>query len=187
MNCSLSRAHKIVERITRQIDMNAGSARDMAAPITVHVPEAASEALSVKDQVQALLDTNIALYGALKVVRSIISATNESIGIGGLLTRKSILIRQKRQNDDLISYIRSTSVHAIDQEHAGSYFNQMSKAGEMKSVKVAVLGKKSVEDLELSSKEIQRQLDALSDDINALNAKTEVEITLEDEVWQLFS
>ena len=192
---SLSRAHKLVERVTREVNETTSTIAKMVAPITISVPSEASQVQVVLLKIEEHSKTREALYSVLEVIREKVAAKNAQVGIPQLLAKKAILQQRKTGIGELISasqqnnqasYGRaSISVLSNDPAILNEYFDRMKEAEVLNPVRVNVLTDSMIENFQKELKEVQAQADTVSDDINDLNAKHRISFEISDEIAAL--
>lgn len=188
---SLSRAHKIAERITREIMSLNTSVREMLEPVTINVPEEVKQIDARLEKVRELLTLRAELYLAQEDLKVKIAQKNSHAGIPVLLNRRSVVQKQKEHITDIITslhqqdvYSRATGKTSLlkDKSLVKDYFERSEKANVMISVKVAVVSDDILKAFESELNQVQNKLDNLSDDINTQNAKSHISLDLSEQV-----
>lgn len=182
---SLSRAHKLVERVTREINEITSTVARLASPVTISVPSEASQVEGIRAKIQSNITARNELYSVLDVIRELVAAKNSKVGIPELLAKKAILQQRKSGLTEILSSSQLSgrgSVLANDKSVLNEYFDRMKEAEVLNPVRVAVMTEELVEQFQKELKEVQAQADTVSDDINDLNAKNSITFQISDEV-----
>lgn len=186
---SLSRGHKIVERLTREIDSLNSTLIELTRPVTVSVPAEIDQIFDISVKIENNLKIREELYAALEVVRSKIAKKNASSGIQELLSERSILTNRKNSLSQIIinfqannSSRSSVSVLPNNKQLVEDYFKRMEKAEVLNAVKVSVVNEELTAKFTTELKEVQFKLDELSDKINNVNARSTISFELSEEV-----
>ena len=186
---SLSREHKIVERLTREIDSLNSTLIELTRPVTVSVPAEIDQISDISVKIENNLKIREELYAALEVVRSKIAKKNASSGIQELLSERSILTNRKNSLSQIIinfqannSSRSSVSVLPNNKQLVEDYFKRMEKAEVLNAVKVSVVNEELTAKFTTELKEVQFKLDELSDKINNVNARSTISFELSEEV-----
>lgn len=188
---SLSRAHKIAERITREIMSINTSLKELLEPVTINLPEEVKEIDVRLEKIKDLLTLRTELYLAQEELKVKIAQKNSQAGIPVLLNRRSVVQKQKEHISDILTsfnqqdvYSRATSKTSIlkDKSLVKDYFERSEKANVMNSVKVSVVSDEILKTFESELNHVQNQLDNLSDEINTQNAKSNISLDLSEPV-----
>ena len=186
---SLSRGHKIVERLTREIDLLNSTLIELTRPVTVSVPAEIDKISDISVKIENTLKTREELYSALEVVRSKIAKKNASSGIQELLSERSILTNRKNSLNQIIinfqantSSRSSVSVLPNNKQLVEDYFKRMEKAEVLNVVKVSVVNEELITKFTIELEDVQFKLDELSDKINNVNARSTISFELSEEV-----
>ena len=186
---SLSRGHKIVERLTREIDSLNSTLIELTRPVTVSVPAEIDQISDISVKIENNLKIREELYAVLEVVRSKIAKKNASSGIQELLSERSILTNRKNSLSQIIinfqannSSRSSVSVLPNNKQLVEDYFKRMEKAEVLNAVKVSVVNEELTAKFTTELKEVQFKLDELSDKINNVNARSTISFELSEEV-----
>lgn len=188
---SLSRAHKIAERITREIMSINTSLKELLEPVTINLPEEVKEIDVRLEKIKDLLTLRKELYLAQEELKVKIAQKNSQAGIPVLLNRRSVVQKQKEHISDILTsfnqqdvYSRATSKTSIlkDKSLVKDYFERSEKANVMNSVKVSVVSDEILKTFESELNHVQNQLDNLSDEINTQNAKSNISLDLSEPV-----
>lgn len=176
---SLSRAHKLVERLTRQIDVNETRILGLSGTVRVQIPEQAEKAEINLKQLIELSGKNQALYDDLLSLRTEIAKANEKAGIGVLLAEHKVTLRKLNALKLLNEKVRSAS-DAIEAKDVQSYFSRPADTFS-RGADVRVVGSDYASAIEKEEITIRLNLERISDEINDLNAKMKVAIKVSDE------
>lgn len=186
---SLSRGHKIVERLTREIDSLNSTLIELTRPVTVSVPAEVEQISAVNVKISDSLKIRKDLYSALEVVRSKIAKKNASSGIQELLSERSILTNRKHSLNQIIinfqantSSRSSVSVLPNNKQLVEDYFKRMEKAEVLNAVKVSVVNDELTTTFNNELKDVQFKLDELSDKINNVNARSTISFELSEDI-----
>lgn len=181
---SLSRSHKIVERITREINsVNALIIKESKA-ISINVESEKSKAVSNHEKVSKNIVLRNSLYSALESIRIAIAEKNSSSGVHTLLAKKAILLKK---HQDAENYLRHLALDpgqrdGVSADEVGQYLVRLEKAETVKPVLVKVLDQDAIASIEKEAKRYTSELDALSDSINDLNASHKVSFVIDEEI-----
>lgn len=186
---SLSRGHKIVERLTREIDSLNSTLIELTRPVTVSVPAEIDKISDISVKIENTLKIREELYSALEVVRSKIAKKNASSGIQELLSERSILTNRKNSLNQIIinfqantSSRSSVSVLPNNKQLVEDYFKRMEKAEVLNVVKVSVVNEELITKFTIELEDVQFKLDELSDKINNVNARSTISFELSEDV-----
>lgn len=186
---SLSRGHKVVERLTREIDSLNSTLIELTRPVTVSVPAEIDQISAISVKIENTLKIREELYAALEVVRSKIAKKNASSGIQELLSERSILTNRKTSLNQIIinfqantSSRSSVSVLPNNKQLVEDYFKRMEKAEVLNVVKVSVVNEELITKFTIELEDVQFKLDELSDKINNVNARSTISFELSEEV-----
>lgn len=191
---SLSRAHKLVERVTREVNEVTSTIAKMATPVTISVPSEATQVHGLLSKMEEHFKTRDTLYTLLEVIREKVAAKNAQVGIPQLLAKKAILQQRKSGINDLINAAQqnqsaygrgSISTLSNDPKILNEYFDRMKEAEVLNPVRVNVLTEDMLEKFQKELKEVQALSDSVSDDINDLNAKHRISFDVSDEIAAL--
>lgn len=188
---SLSRAHKIAERITREIMTLNTSIQSLLQPVTINIPEEAQQIDLAVAKVEKLLTLRESLYGVQENLKAKIAEKNSTAGIPVLLNRRSVVQKRKEHINDIISslaqqdlYSRAAGKTSVlkDRSLVEGYFARSEKANVLNSVKVNVVSEELSERFQKELNQTQSQLDALSDEINTKNAKYSISLDIPEDI-----
>lgn len=186
---SLSRGHKVVERLTREIDSLNSTLIELTRPVTVSVPAEIDQISAISVKIENTLKIREELYAALEVVRSKIAKKNANSGIQELLSERSILTNRKNSLNQIIinfqantSSRSSVSVLPNNKQLVEDYFKRMEKAEVLNVVKVSVVNEELTTKFTIELEDVQFKLDELSDKINNVNARSTISFELSEEV-----
>lgn len=188
---SLSRAHKIAERITREIMTLNTSIQSLLQPVTINIPEEAQQIDLAVAKVEKLLTLRESLYGVQENLKAKIAEKNSTAGIPVLLNRRSVIQKRKEHINDIISslaqqdlYSRAAGKTSVlkDRSLVEGYFARSEKANVLNSVKVNVVSEELSERFQKELNQTQSQLDALSDEINTKNAKYSISLDIPEDI-----
>jgi hypothetical protein len=174
---TLSRAHKLTERLSRergQIFQNIGAAIE---PVTVNVI-GDEERISVgQAEFNRLLKLIASLSTAKDAIRQAIAAENSKAGIHACLFRKADLLAETRAYEELLNMSTYSQGSAIDKESIVPYMTRISSLTSMQTVKAKVMTEDMKQELVRKIAALKRESDRVSDEINDLNSrKISVEI-----------
>lgn len=181
---SLSRSHKIVERITREINsVNALIIKDSKA-ISINVESERHKVVSNQDKVSKNIELRNSLYAALESVRIAVAEKNSACGVHTLLAKKAILLKKLQDSEN---YLRHLAVDpgqrdGVTADEVTQYLVRLEKAETVKPVFVKVLDQDAISAIEKEVKQYTSELDALSDSINDLNAVNKVSFVIDEEI-----
>lgn len=182
---SLSRSHKIAERITREIDSLQGELSLLHASVTVNVEKDLDK---VDVRLKKIDETHSALtklYAALVITRHATGEANAKHNIQGLLWEKSILTRRFQALESLSQQCENLQRSGVSKETAPEYLGRLATAGSVNTVQVHVLTEDRIDEYKKLSKSLKRELDNVSDKINTINASTHVSLEFDEEVAEL--
>lgn len=169
---SLSRAHKIAERLkTQAADL---SKEALSQAQTAHIAGITGEAhiqrLSAQgDKAMALSAKSERYLRVMAEVRTVIARENEARGINGLLARLDVVNRLVTQKKELLEQAKSDGIEPME---LATYKPLMGSEARSYSsgVAVNVLGQVRREALESALSQLQREAVQLSDRIAEANA-----------------
>lgn len=167
---TLSRAHKLVERLTRERDKIFEEISGVVVPLTVNVEGDESRANEGKAEFGRLLKLAAKIGKAKDVIRDEIAAANSRIGIHVCLFKKADLLAELKSYKGLLQTSLYNQANAIEQDQVPAYMARISGMTSMQHVKVKVFTESMKQDLVTKIEQLQRQADKVGDDINDLNA-----------------
>lgn len=175
---TLSRAHKIAERLKRQINVSARQAADLVKPVNLYSVDQASELddrLAKLDEVRAKLTE---LHRVRTEVRVLIAVENGKIGQHTLLTQQKDIVAHLAQLGQLRNEITSYNDYAKPRNQLESQLASMTgtKSGEGVSTKAV-----SAEFIQGVNDDISRltaDLDKLNDQVADNNASTKITVSI---------
>lgn len=189
VNVTLSRAHKIVERITREIDVATSELRRSFEPVAFNVEH---DLIAIEQRQEKVKETESVLnelYQALILTRTAISKANSKTDIHSLLAKKAVL---KKQLESLRSVVESNNSHSIvtskkvmSKESAQEYMKRLEKAESIETIYVSVINEDQKDGFKKVLKNLKSETDAVSDEINNINARTKIKLTYSDRVSEL--
>jgi hypothetical protein len=174
---TLSRAHKLTERLTRERDQVFQDIATAVEPMTVNVMGEENRASEGQAEFSRLLKLVASLGTAKDVIRQAIAAENSRVGIHACLFKKADLHAEIRAYEGLLNASSYSQGSAIDKDSVVPYMSRISNMTSMHTVKVKVMTEDMKQELVRKIAALKREADRVSDDINDLNShKISVEI-----------
>lgn len=180
---TIAAAHKLAERLQREIDVKQAEISQLARPLSARVTTDAARVLDQRTQFRkelAVLDgmhqTSIAL--ALRI-----SEANDLIGLNSLLKERNVLTKQQAWFSGLQ---RNQKVHgsdAIEHSQAPEYFERLKSANSTAAVNINVLSDDMLANLTTKHKSISATLDSLNDQISQMNHGHMITMDLTPTQW----
>jgi len=169
---TLSRAHKLAERLKARAAELSAAAVENAGAVPVHGKTGTAaqiEALQARDAAAATaLDECLSVHSILGNVRQAIGRANASFGVSDMLTEQAVLSAQLAS---IKAYLDAAKRPGI-RPHEVATWEPMNR-GEfgVRAVEVQATTPEKVAHYEAVQRQLQARLYALSDDISAANAK----------------
>lgn len=179
---SLTRAHKIAERLKQAASALFDESKALAQPVALQgvVGDAQVQRLKAQgERVMALATRAQAYTRAAASVRSTIGMENASRGISNLMAELDATNRILAVQKDLLTASKSMAVQASDLLETQAQSNDASRVGYYVSVRVLTESDRQALELEVAA--LQREAYSLSDRIAEANA-ARVTLELADEM-----
>jgi hypothetical protein len=187
-SCTLTRWHKVTERLTKEFSALTKSAKSGLAETTVteYLGEAQETRLiDLRDNCLKQIDSALAVQDAIVHIRQTLGAANESQGVSRALADYDKLVKRVNLFESLLS-ARSSEQVAIGELKAVKHPTRSEKyldRGQPK-IAVAMLEGESLERLQAQFSETTTAMYAQADRLADLN-KWVLEIALEPEIAKL--
>jgi hypothetical protein len=179
----LGRGHKVIERLTRELNKRVSELQQAVAPMIVLAPEEAEDRLERRRaDVVALRNQVSQIRSALLDVRVAVAQKNSEVGIHVLLARHAVQNAQTVALDHLCSMMANDKGLSLSSVQ-GAFDRQ--KDSYSQSVHVAVVTEDEAKENELARDGSRAHLDALGDEINDLNTSTKLSVEIEESVAAL--
>ena len=181
----LGRAHKVIERLTRELGSRTRMLSLSLSPMRMQAPEDAEARITRRrDEVSEGLAEVVKLREALLAVRVAVAEKNSEVGIHALLAKEAVLKGEVATLGELVD--AADLSHGIDLVSLAGAFERMASSGNMHmqpSVNVATesLYAQLSKQLEVA----RARLDAMGDEINDLNSSSKICVELDDKVAAL--
>lgn len=190
---SLSRGHKLVERLTRVIHETSAEISNLVAPMQLNVVSEISKISEITDKIQEKMKYRNSLYEALKELRTVIAQKNAGAKIPEMLAQKAILVHELKTLQEIYGSAKNNTSHSVlgrnnpvilpnEKEVVTDYFLMMQNKETVTSVKVEIASKKLIDSLEEEINSVKNKIDFVSDEINDLNAKNRISFEVSDEI-----
>lgn len=174
---SLSRAHKLVERLHSQYDATLSQMEALLTPVVVNVVGDESKADKQAEKFAALGTSAENISGVATKIRRAIAAKNGEIGLHEKLALRAALNRQINSLQNLLERGQYLSNTALDGEQVSAYMARTAHQASLPVIKVKVFSEKVQADLEGQIAKLKRQEITVGDEINDLNHnKIEAEV-----------
>jgi uncharacterized protein YjbJ (UPF0337 family) len=181
---TLSRAHKLVERLTRERDKIFEEISGVIVPLTVNVQGDENRADEGKAEFARLLKLAAKIGTAKDAIRDQISMANSKIGIHTCLFKKADLLAELKAYKELLQASLYNQANAIEQDQVPAYMARISGMTSMQQVKVKVFTDSMKQELLAKIDQLQRLADKVGDDINDLNAN-KITVNIDDDVAEM--
>lgn len=171
LTLSLSRAHKISERIATRMNELYAESNALAAVKNVTGMAGESQVAKLTEQGQRAVEAhNLAekYSEALTQLRIVIGAENQARGVNALLARQAGLNRTLSNLKKLIAQGKAAGIEPTDLAHYKP-LSEASRLGNM-AVSVVVVGAETVVELEQQYAQAKRDFNAVSDQVSEANA-----------------
>lgn len=186
INVSLTRAHKLVERVTREIGTVQHQILKLLVPVNVNVESDTSQVTVRLAKILAAEKLADSLYEVLESIRKKVAEKNSSSGIYTLLAEKAVLVKKQQDLENIARYVASHNrADVISANDAQSYWTRIQTSENLKSFSVKVIDDAELDVYQEKVKNIVSQLDVISDAINDKNASTKVSFELNEEIAKL--
>lgn len=186
INVSLTRAHKLVERVTREIGTVQHQILKLLVPVNVNVESDTSQVTVRLAKISAAEKLADSLYEVLESIRKKVAEKNSSSGIYTLLAEKAVLVKKQQDLENIARYVASHNrADVISANDAQSYWARIQTSENLKSFSVKVIDDAELDVYQEKVKNIVSQLDVISDAINDKNASTKVSFELNEEIAKL--
>lgn len=166
---TIASAHKLAERLQREIDTMQAELVRISNPMTARVASDAQRAIDQRTEFTKGFATLQVMFQASTGLAIKISQANDKIGINSLLKERTYLTKQRAFITGLLRNSKSSRTDAIDQSKAYEYFNRLKDAGSTDSVNILVMAEKPLADMNDAAKANQSRLDSVNDEISRLN------------------
>lgn len=172
---SLSRAHKLAERLTRHIDKSMSEIEGKTRYVTAYLPAQVDRALDIQNEIEDGIRNQEQDWEALIALRKTIAEANERVGIHSMLSAYKVRHRQVCSLEELLeSALRFRSgVGPVDATQL-----LLDKDKNIDSVNINIVDDAFVAELRDDIQIKRNALDRLNDDINDLNGSTRVTLEL---------
>ncbi len=179
----LGRGHKVIERLTRELNKRVSELQQAVAPMAVMAPEEAEARLERRRaDVLALRNQVAQIRAALLSVRVAVAQKNSEVGIHVLLARHAVQNAQTVALDLLCNVMDNDNGLSLSSVQ-GAFERQ--KGGYSPSVSVAVVTEDEAKEIALARDGSRAHLDALGDEINDINTSTKLSVEIEESVAAL--
>lgn len=183
---SLSRGHKIVERLTRLVDETHSAIEKNGQPYKAYLASDADEAGKRREKIRELLHKASVLENSLSVLRMAIAKNNGQVGIHELLAERAVLLQRARRLANTRRHTNDPIYDSpIDDNKVADFFEHNEKIGKSVDVAIRVMNSSMTEQWVEMEKAVATQLDKLNDAINDKNVKTQVSFDLPENVAEL--
>jgi hypothetical protein len=180
----LGRGHKVIERLTRELNKRVSELQQAVAPMLVMAPEEAADRLERRRAEVASLREQISqLRAALLTVRLAVAQKNSEVGIHVLLARHAVQGAHVAALDNLCGVINNDSALSLSSVYGA--FQRQKEGYSHQAVRVAVLEDNEVKKTGLALDASRAHLDSLGDEINDLNTSTKLIVEIEESIAAL--
>lgn len=166
---SLSRAHKLVERLHTQYDATLSQMESLLTPVTVNVVGDESKATKQAEKLAALGTEAEKISAVATAIRRAIAAKNGEIGLHEKLALRAALNRQINSLQNLLERGAYLSASALDGEQVTAYMARTAHQASLPVIKVKVFSEPVQAELEAQIAKLKRQEINVGDEINDLN------------------
>lgn len=182
---NLSRAQKISERIKNAMATVQYNLNESALPVAVRV-HGDNQAVSLANcGLKKGMEHLRVLSHAQVLVKVAIAEANSKAGINQLLAERSALNHAKGIADTLIADAKSSMRNGAQKENLVPLLQRLIDAGDSGAVKITPIGPADLSAIESMSRVMAVRLNAISDEINSINATTKVTLKLSSEAEAL--
>jgi hypothetical protein len=179
---TLSRAHKISERLIRLINEQSSELSSLVSPIQIHSD---ADLVKIDARLEKIKEARQKLAQSHEVSRQLrisIAEVNSKIGLNSLLTRKRDIDREKDQMFQLKSSAHHSSRDAHDKGNIDTILVRLCTTNSMSGVKARVADEDFISELDENIRSLTHESDALSDKIADLNASNKVSVSFKDDL-----
>lgn len=176
---SLSRAHKLAERLTRHIDKCSSEMEGKTRYVPAQVPAQAERATLIREELEILYKEQDEAWEALVEIREAISKANEKVGIHSRLSAYKARHRQLCSMESLLEG-SLRFLGGVSPCDAVVLLSDSDK--DIHNVNINVIDDVFIAALKDDISLKRNELDKLNDDVNDLNASTKVSVTLSKRV-----
>lgn len=166
---TIAAAHKLAERLQREIDVKQADLSQLARPLSARVVSDAQRVIAQRTEfnnelvkLEAMNEVSIAL--ALKI-----SQANDQIGLNSLLKERNMLTKKQSWLNSLLRNQKTYGTTAIEHQQAPEYFERLKGANSTDAVNINILADHMLPALSGKVKVMTTHLDQLNDEISRLN------------------
>lgn len=176
---SLSRAHKLSERLTRHIDKVGQDMEDLCRYVSAQTPLQADKAATNLEELNEKHAEIQEMMHALSLLREAISTENEKVGIHSRLALYKAENRQMKTLEQLLNVSKAFN-GGIQADEAKSILK--GDVDRSRGLNVQVVDQAFIDSLQDRVTQLSRSVSRLGDEINDLNAKSRVDLSISDKV-----
>lgn len=175
---TIAAAHKLAERLQREIDVKQSDIAQLARPLSARVPSDADRVIEQRTKFRKELDALEVMNDASIALALKISQANDKAGINDLLKERNMLTKKQAWLSSLVRNQRTTGSNGIEHNQAADYFERLKNANSTDAVSINVIAEHMLEDLNSRQKTRASRLDQLNDEISRINHSTTLTLDL---------
>jgi hypothetical protein len=178
---TIAAAHKLAERLERDIDVKQADLAQLARPLSARVASDASRALTQRTEFNHELAKLEAMNAVSIVLALQISEANDKVGINSLLKERKLVTKRQSWLNSLLRNQKTYGTNAIEHQQAPEYFDRLKGANSTEAVNINILADHMLPALSGKLKVMSTHLDQLNDEISRLNHSNSITLDLSAE------
>lgn len=175
---TLSRAHKIAERLKRQINVSARQATDLVKPVTLFSNDQASDLDDRLSKLDAIREKLTLLHTVRTDVRVQIATENGKIGQNTLLTQQKDMVAHLAQLGQLRNEISSYNDYAKPRNQLESQLARLTDAKSGDGVSTKAVTQEFIQGVNDDITRLTAELDKLNDQVADNNASHKITVEI---------
>lgn len=179
---TLSRAHKITERIVRQINDKVSDIGCLINPIMIHSDTDLVNVDMRLEKIKTVRENLSNLYSILGELRIKIAEANAKYGLNSLLTEKKDVIREKKHLEEILQSVSHANGSAHNKNQVESLLIRLSTTNSMSGVRTIVADESITSCIEKDISDLTHRSDSLSDKISDINASKKISISIQVDI-----
>lgn len=175
---TIAAAHKLAERLQRDIDVKQSDIAQLARPLSARVPSDADRVIDLRSKFKNELDVLDVMNDASIALALKISQANDKAGLNDLLKERNLLTKKQAFLNGLLRQHRVNGNNGIEHSQAADYFERLKNANSTDAVNINVIADHTLENLDTRHKTMSSRLDQLNDEISRINHSTMLTLDL---------
>jgi hypothetical protein len=180
---TIAAAHKLAERLQREIDAKQAEIAQLARPLSARVTTDAARVVEQRTQFRKELEVLDSMHNMAVTLALRISEANDLIGLNSLLKERNLLTKKLAWVNSVQRTQKAYGSDAIEYNQVPEYFERLKSANSTAAVNINVLSDTMIAELGVKQKGISASLDSLNDQISQMNHSNMLTLDLTPTEW----